>query len=77
MQYQANILNTNIILPACVETTSLGAAYLSGLSTGFWKDIKDIKTTHKIAKTFRSKMSEGERVIIDKKWAKAVEAKGF
>lgn len=74
MQYQANILNTNIILPACVETTSLGAAYLSGLSTGFWKDIKDIKTTHKIAKTFRSKMSEGERVIIDKKWAKAVEA---
>ena len=74
MQYQANILNSKIILPECLETTSLGVAYLAGLGSGYFKDLDDIKKIHKISKEFYPLMEESERTEIDKKWAKAIEA---
>ena len=74
MQYQANILNSKIILPECLETTSLGVAYLAGLGSGYFKDLDDIKKIHKISKEFYPLMEESERAEIDKKWAKAIEA---
>jgi glycerol kinase len=43
MQFQADILNTNVIRPQVTETTALGAAYLAGLAVGFWKDINELQ----------------------------------
>ncbi len=74
MQYQADILSSKVILPKNLETTSLGAAYLAGLASGYWKDINEISKVHKISKTYEPKMSEDEIVGIDNKWKKAVAA---
>ena len=38
MQFQADIMNKEVLRPECIETTALGAAYLAGIATGFWKD---------------------------------------
>lgn len=43
MQFQADILGTNVVRPTCVETTAKGAAYLAGLAVGFWGSIDEIR----------------------------------
>ena len=43
MQFQSDILNVNINRPKVVETTALGAAYLAGLSVGFYNNKKKLK----------------------------------
>ena len=43
MQFQADILNTPVHRPECVETTALAAAYLAGFAVGYWNDTEDIK----------------------------------
>ena len=43
MQFQADLLNCKVIRPYIVETTALGAAYLAGLATGYWKNVEDIQ----------------------------------
>ena len=43
MQFQCDILGTPLRRPANIETTALGAAYLAGLSTGFWKSLEDLR----------------------------------
>ena len=57
MQFQADILGTNVVRPTCVETTAKGAAYLAGLAVGFWKNISEIKAQWEINKTFSPSMS--------------------
>ena len=42
MQFQADIVGTKVCRPECIETTSLGAAYLAGLTSGFWQDRKEL-----------------------------------
>jgi glycerol kinase len=42
MQFQADILQSNVIRPKITETTALGAAYLAGLTSGYWKDRDEI-----------------------------------
>ena len=39
MQFQADILGSPVVRPADIETTALGAAYLAGLATGFFKSL--------------------------------------
>ena len=51
MQFQADILNTEVLEPECIETTALGAAYLAGLSVGFWKDKEEIKKNWALSET--------------------------
>ncbi|TJZ54935.1 glycerol kinase GlpK [Sphingobacterium olei] len=53
MQFQADILKTNVIRPAITETTAMGAAFLAGLAVGYWKDIEELKALWKEDKTFR------------------------
>ena len=43
MQFQADIVNTQVRRPACIETTALGAAYLAGLAVGYWKNRDEIR----------------------------------
>ncbi|GGH13411.1 glycerol kinase GlpK [Sphingobacterium alkalisoli] len=52
MQFQADILKTNVIRPAITETTAMGAAFLAGLAVGYWKDIEELKALWKEDKTF-------------------------
>jgi glycerol kinase len=42
MQFQADILNVNVVRPRATETTALGAAYLAGLVVGYWHDSDDV-----------------------------------
>lgn len=60
MQFQSDILGAKILKPTSLETTSLGASYLAGLSSHFYRDIKEIVSLNKIAKTYTPKMSKEE-----------------
>lgn len=74
MQFQADILQCEVHLPSCLETTALGAGYLAGLACGFWKDKKDILACHEIAKVFTPKMSSEESTRLYEGWLCAVNA---
>jgi glycerol kinase len=73
MQFQADILNTKVHRPKNVETTALGAAYLAGLATGFWKSKEEIINQRETDKLFEPKMTEENRKILCDGWKKAVE----
>lgn len=73
MQFQADILGTEVHKPECIETTALGAAYLAGLAVGFWKDQGEIKTNWALAETFYPQMSEERRKSLIAGWKKAVQ----
>ncbi len=72
MQYQADILGTNVVRPKNVETTVLGAAFLGGLGVGFWKTPGDIRKSWKADKVFKPKMTVEQRSRHLRKWAEAV-----
>ena len=74
MQFQSDILNCEIKLPVCLETTALGVAYLAGLNSGFFSSLDDIKSIHSYQATYVPQMEEDERESIYKGWKKAVEA---
>lgn len=73
MQFQADILNRQVLRPQCIETTSLGAAYLAGLAVGYWKSQKDVLENWQIDKTFTPAMTEKKRKELLTGWHKAVE----
>lgn len=72
MQFQADVLNTVVHRPECVETTALGAAYLAGIAVGYWKDTNDVKENWKLAGTFTPDMEEGRRETAISGWHEAV-----
>ncbi len=72
MQFQADILNTEVQKPECIETTALGAAYLAGLAVGFWKNREEIKANWALAETFRPSMTQEKRDSLLAGWKKAV-----
>ena len=72
MQFQADINKSEVYRPTCIETTALGAAYLAGLATGYWKDLEDIKRNWGIDKIFKPTMEESRRLALIKGWDKAV-----
>jgi glycerol kinase len=72
MQYQADILGTPVVRPKNAETTSLGAAFLAGLGTGFWQSPEEIRKSWKADKVFKPKMSEEVRARQLGKWRDAV-----
>lgn len=74
MQFQADILNTNVIRPQVTETTALGAAYLAGLAVGFWKDVNELQQHWQKDKNFVPSMPEDKRNELQKNWKKAVKA---
>jgi glycerol kinase len=72
MHYQADILDTHVVRPRNVETTSLGAAFLGGLGAGFWKTTDDIRRAWKAERVFKPTMDDGERAQHLGKWREAV-----
>ncbi len=72
MQFQADILDTEVCRPKCIETTALGAAYLAGLATGYWQDKEEIKANWQLERTFTPTMAEEKRNELLKGWKRAV-----
>lgn len=72
MQFQADILGTNVVRPTCVETTAKGAAYLAGLAVGFWESIDEIKKQWAIDRTFTPVAPADKVAELKAGWADAV-----
>ncbi|WP_339022819.1 glycerol kinase GlpK [Spiroplasma endosymbiont of Crioceris asparagi] len=72
MQFQASISKTNVLRPKNIETTAMGAAYLAGLRSGFWKDETEIKNIIKEGFEFKPNMSEEVANKKIKGWKSAV-----
>ncbi|KGQ32612.1 glycerol kinase [Gallibacterium anatis] len=72
MQFQADILNTQVERPTVKEVTALGAAYLAGLATGFWKDLEELRDKASIERTFLPDQNEAKQQRRYKGWKKAV-----
>lgn len=72
MGFQADIVDTRVDRPKCVETTALGAAYLAGLATGYWKNKQEIRENWQRDNSFFPTMEEEERKELLKGWKKAV-----
>ncbi|NJI78928.1 glycerol kinase GlpK [Clostridioides difficile] len=72
MQFQSDILNVDIDRPKIVETTALGAAYLAGLSVGFYIGSNEIPSKWSVEKEFNPNMNEDKRNKLYKCWKKAV-----
>jgi len=73
MQFQADILNADIVRPEVTETTAKGAAMLAGLTVGFWKSNSEFKEALKIGKVFRPRMKDKRRRALYAGWIKAME----
>lgn len=74
MQTQADIINTPVQRPDCVESTAMGAAYLAGLAVGYWSSMEDIAKNRRRGKRFEPNISEAERERRLAGWNKAVRA---
>ena len=72
MQFQADINNTIVHRPKCIETTALGAAYLAGLATGYWKNKDEIKENWQLGRAFEPEMDKEKRNQLLKGWKRAV-----
>lgn len=72
MQFQADILNTIVERPTCLELTALGAAYLAGLAVGFWNSIEELEQVWQVERIFEPKMADSERKDLLDNWQEAV-----
>lgn len=73
MQFQSDVLGINVVRPKTIETTAMGAAYLAGLATGYWKNIEEIANLWQLDKTFTPGMPLETLQKMKDKWADAVE----
>ncbi|MDO4265226.1 MAG: glycerol kinase GlpK [Eubacteriales bacterium] len=74
LQFQADILSASVLRPLCIETTALGAAYLAGLSAGYWKDREDIRRNWELSKEFVPAAEPYLREELLGGWKRAVDA---
>ena len=72
LEFLADILGQKVYRPECTETTSLGAAYLAGMATGYWKSMDDIRDNWQIDRIFEPSMEEEKRRTLLEGWHKAV-----
>lgn len=72
MQFQADMLHSEVVRPLNTDATILGAAFMAGLATGFWENVDECYATQKIDKVFQPLI---EKEGVDKyyeRWCKAV-----
>lgn len=72
MQFQADILGCNVIRPAMIESTALGAVYLAGLAVGYYKDKEDIIQNLTVDRAFEPNMKQETREKLLAGWNEAV-----
>ena len=71
MQFQADILGTNVERPQVIESTALGAAYLAGMAVGLWEK-EHIASHRRIDKSFAPSIDQTKRGSLYAGWQKAV-----
>jgi glycerol kinase len=74
MQFQSDILDRRVVLPEVGETTALDAAYLAGLSVGYWESLAEVEGNWRKKREFMPDMPEEKRSRLLSSWDKAVEA---
>jgi len=72
MQFQADILDTDVIRPRVIESTALGAVYLAGLAVGYYADRQDIVRNMAQDRVFGPRMSQADRERLVRGWQEAV-----
>lgn len=72
MQFQADILDTEVVLPVVAETTALGAAYAAGIAVGFWSGEEDVVANWAEAKRWKPEMEPAQRERQLRQWKKAI-----
>jgi glycerol kinase len=72
MQFQADILDRPVVRPADPETTALGAAFLAGLATGYWKSLGEVQSFWRAERTFEPSMAASTRDALWSGWQRAV-----
>ncbi|GAB3924751.1 glycerol kinase GlpK [Mucilaginibacter myungsuensis] len=73
MQFQADLLETEVIRPQVTEVTAIGAAYLAGLATGFWSSMDEISKQWQVERSFEPGNTQDIKQRI-KGWNRAVKA---
>ena len=76
MQFQANILETDVIRPAVTETTALGAAFLAGLAVGYWKSVAELQELWAQEKAFKPQIDDRLQERLHE-WKRATETANF
>jgi len=64
MQIQANVLNASVIRPKTTETTAMGAAFLAGLASGFWKNTEELKKLWEKDRAFQADSNHEIKKIV-------------
>ena len=72
MQFQANLLDIDVVRPKVTETTALGAAYLAGLAVGYWNDIDEIKSQWQVERRFAPVANKQALDAAKAGWADAI-----
>jgi glycerol kinase len=73
MQLQSDYSGVVVERPKQVETTTLGAGFMAGLSAGIWSDVKELEKVWQKDVTFRPNISKKVRAERLKKWKHAIE----
>lgn len=72
MQFQADILDTEVHRPEVIESTAMGAAFLAGIQVGLWKQ-EDVDQNRPMNRIFKPTFNRVKRKRLYEKWQKAVE----
>ena len=72
MQFQADLLDIEVVRAELSETTALGAAYLAGLATGFWADREELQTITAHSAIYVPGMEQTTREQLLAGWHEAV-----
>jgi len=72
MQFQADILNREVVRPVIQETTALGAAYAAGLAVKFFSGLEELRANWAVDRTWKPNLAEAEREQLYKQWKKAI-----
>jgi len=72
MQFQADLLGVPVVRPKVTETTALGAAYLAGLSVGYWNSIEEVAANWRVDRRFEPAMSREAAAARLRQWERAV-----
>lgn len=74
MQFQSDVLQVDVVRPKVYETTALGAAYLAGLATGYWKNVEEIQQQWQVDARFSPSPAVDQLTELQKGWRRAVKA---
>jgi glycerol kinase len=72
LQFQADMLGAEVVRPRNAEATSLGAAYMAGLATGYWRSVDECFAGQGVDRVFAPHMERDVRNRLYGEWTDAV-----